>query len=110
MNQEPIYVGIDVSKSRHVGVRPGGDGWSMAYDEAGIRDLASRLQSLGPAAVVLEATGGLEVPLVASLTAAALPVVVVNPRQVHNVAALDSAQGVRMIVNNLLMVYDSITC
>ena len=57
MNQEPIYVGIDVSKSRlDVGVRPGGDGWSMAYDEAGIRDLASRLQSLGPAAVVLEAT------------------------------------------------------
>ena len=42
MNQEPIYVGIDVSKSRlDVGVRPGGDGWSMAYDEAGIRDLAS---------------------------------------------------------------------
>ena len=72
MNQEPIYVGIDVSKSRlDVGVRPGGDGWSMAYDEAGIRDLASRLQSLGPAAVVLEATGELEVPLVASLTAAA---------------------------------------
>ena len=87
MNQEPIYVGIDVSKSRlDVGVRPGGDGWSMAYDEAGIRDLASRLQSLGPAAVVLEATGGLEVPLVASLTAAALPVVVVNPRQVRDFA------------------------
>ena len=38
MKQEPIYVGIDVSKSRlDVGVRPGGDGWSMAYDEAGIR-------------------------------------------------------------------------
>ena len=87
MNQEPIYVGIDVSKSRlDVGVRPGGDGWSTAYDEAGIRDPASRLQSLEPAAVVLEATGGLEVPLVASLTAAALPVVVVNPRQVRDFA------------------------
>ena len=69
-----------------MGVRPGGDGWSTAYDEAGIRDLASRLQSLEAAAVVLEATGGLEVPLVASLTAAALPVVVVNPRQVRDFA------------------------
>ena len=87
MNQEPIYVGIGVSKSRlDVGVRPGGDGWSMAYDEAGIRGLASRLQSLGPAAVLLEATGGLEAPLAASLTAAALPVVVVNPRQVRDFA------------------------
>ena len=87
MKQEPIYVGIDVSKARQdVGVRPSGDGWSMDYDEAGIRDLASRLQSLGPAAVLLEATEALEVPLVASLSAASLPVVVVNPRQVRDFA------------------------
>ena len=36
--------------------------------------------------VLLEATGGLEVPLVAALAAAALPVVVVNPRQVRDFA------------------------
>ena len=36
--------------------------------------------------MLLEATGGLEVPLVASLAAAALPVVVVNPRQVRDFA------------------------
>ncbi len=41
---------------------------------------------LGPALVLLEATGGLELPLVASLAAAALPVVVVNPRQVRDFA------------------------
>ena len=35
---------------------------------------------------LLEATGGLEVPLVAALAAAALPVVVVNPRQVRDFA------------------------
>ena len=87
MKQKPIYVGIDVSKSRlDVGVRPGGDGWSVSYDEAGIKDLASRLESLRPAAVLLEATGGLELPLVASLAAAVLPVVVVNPRQVRDFA------------------------
>ena len=36
--------------------------------------------------VLLEATGGLELPLVAALAAAALPVVVVNPRQVRDFA------------------------
>ena len=36
--------------------------------------------------MLLEATGGLELPLVASLAAAALPVVVVNPRQVRDFA------------------------
>ena len=36
--------------------------------------------------VLLEATGGLELPLVAALAAEALPVVVVNPRQVRDFA------------------------
>ena len=35
---------------------------------------------------MLEATGGLELPLVAALAAASLPVVVVNPRQVRDFA------------------------
>ena len=59
MRQEPICVGIDVSKSRlDVSVRPGGDGWNMADDEAGIRNLAFRLQFLGPAAVLLRFVPG----------------------------------------------------
>ena len=36
--------------------------------------------------MVLEASGGLELPLVAALAAASLPVVVVNPRQVRDFA------------------------
>ena len=36
--------------------------------------------------MLLEATGGLELPLVAALAAAAVPVVVVNPRQVRDFA------------------------
>ena len=81
------YLGIDVAKARvDVAVRPSGDIWSDDYDEAGIEGLVVRLQTLGPAAVVLEATGGLEVPLVSALAAAALPVVVVNPRQVRDFA------------------------
>ncbi|MDH5700962.1 MAG: hypothetical protein OEZ41_13500 [Nitrospirota bacterium] len=39
-----------------------------------------------PTLIVLEATGGLEVPLAGTLAAAALSVVVVNPRQVRDFA------------------------
>ena len=87
MEQEPIYVGIDVAKARvDVAVRPSGDNWSVDYDETGVAGLVDRLQAMRPAAVLLEATGGLEVPLASALAAAALPVVVVNPRQVRDFA------------------------
>ena len=87
MEQEATYVGIDVAKSRvDVAARPGGDVWRVDYDESGIASLITRLQSLNPATVLLEATGGIELPLAAALAAASLPVVVVNPRQVRDFA------------------------
>ena len=87
MEGEPRFVGIDVSKARvDVAVRPTGRRWVMSYDEAGSKELVSQMVDLGPALVLLEATGGLELPLVAALAAAALPVVVVNPRQVRDFA------------------------
>ena len=87
MEQEPVFVGIDVAKDRvDVALRPSGDVWEVAYDESGVSALVSRLQSLEPSSVVLEATGGLELPLAAALTAASLPVAVVNPRQVRDFA------------------------
>ena len=45
-----------------------------------------RLRETGPALVVLEASGGLEIPLTAALASAGLPVVVINPRQVRDFA------------------------
>ena len=53
-----------------VAVRPSGDIWSAEYDETGVAGLVDRLQALGATAVVLEATGGLEVPLASALAAA----------------------------------------
>ena len=44
------------------------------------------MQQLNPVALVMEASGGLELPLVAALAAASLPMVVVNPRQVRDFA------------------------
>ena len=87
MEQEATYVGVDVAKARlDVAVRPSGVGWKVSRDEAGIRQLVSRLKALEPVMVLLEASGGLELPLVAALAAAAVPVVVVNPRQVRDFA------------------------
>ena len=83
MEGEPRYVGIDVSKAQvDVAVRPTGQIWATPYNETGVGELVSQLVDLGPAMVLLEAMGGLELPLVAALAAAALPVMVVNPRQV----------------------------
>jgi transposase len=81
-------VGIDVSKARlDVALWPSAELFSEANDEAGISKLVARLKALPSLGrVVLEATGGLEVPVVAALAAAGLPVVVVNPRQVRDFA------------------------
>jgi transposase len=81
------YVGLDVAKDHlDVHVRPTGLAWRVANDEAGIATLVARLQELRPTALVLEATGGYEVPVVAALAAAGLTPAVVNPRQARRFA------------------------
>ncbi|MGH2410140.1 MAG: IS110 family transposase [Chloroflexota bacterium] len=79
--------GIAVAKAQvDSAVRPGGEQWTVAYDEAGSAALVARLRALAPQVVVLEATGGREVPGVAHLAAVGVPVAVVNPRQVRGFA------------------------
>lgn len=79
-----VVVGIDVSKDRlDVHVLPSAERFALANDDAGVMELCARLVDLGPARVALEATGGLETLAVAALSAAGLPVVVVNPAQVR---------------------------
>ena len=94
MEQAPRYVGIDVAKAKvDVAVRPTDRKWAISYDESGVRELISQMEEMSPALVVLEASGGLELPLVAALAAAALPVVVVNPRQVRDFARATGDAG-----------------
>lgn len=82
-----LWVGIDVSKDfLDVHVRPSAQAFRVANDEDGFTDLVARLQSLRPAAVVLEATGGYEIPVVAALANAGLAPAVVNPRQARRFA------------------------
>ncbi len=85
--KEKVVIGIDVSKaSFDVAVYPTGEYWKASNDKADIAALSQRLQELAPGLIVLESTGGLELPLVSELAALSLPVVVVNPRQVRDFA------------------------
>jgi transposase len=80
-------VGIDVSKAQlDVAVGSAGAVHAFSNDAAGHRELVLRLREARPARVVVEATGGYERAAVAALAAAALPVVVVNPRRAREFA------------------------
>jgi transposase len=78
------FVGIDVAKDQlEVHLRPTGEQFIVATADASLAGLAARLQTHPPTIVVLEATGGDEVPVAAALGSAGLPVAVVNPGQVR---------------------------
>jgi len=87
MNQENLFVGIDISKAQlDVAVSPLQEKEVFAHTEEGLSRLVERLKPLSPALIVLEATGGLEMDVVTALLTAELPVVVANPRQVRDFA------------------------
>jgi transposase len=82
-----VFVGIDVSKVRlDVAVRPSGELSRVTYNANGITTVLAQLRQVRPARIVMEATCGLERPLLRALVDAALPVIVVNPRQVRDFA------------------------
>jgi transposase len=84
-----MYVGIDVSKDR-LDVASLGEGafapFHVSRDESGLKELVSRLKAYAIELIVLEATGGYERAVAATLAAAQLQPAVVNPRQVRDFA------------------------
>jgi len=87
METVTAYVGIDVAKEKlDIAVHSSDQQRTFANSDAGIGQALSCLQRLTPALIVLEATGGIEIPLTAALAVAGMPVVVVNPRQVRDFA------------------------
>lgn len=87
MSLPTTAVGIDVAKARlDVHLLPAGTAFAVTNDADGIRALVERLRPLSCVAVVLEATGGFEVPALAALAAAGLPAVAINPRQARDFA------------------------
>lgn len=87
MSTGSCFVGVDVSKDLlDVAIRPSGEGWRASNDDVGLAGLVARLEALKPEVIVLEATGGYEVPVAAALGTAKLPVAVMNPRQTRDFA------------------------
>ena len=60
--------------------------WKFANSPEGIAQTVACLKELSSALVVLEATGGMELPLVAAIAVSGIPLAVVNPRQVRDFA------------------------
>lgn len=84
MSKRKNNIGIDVSKQLlEVAVHESNFHYRCPNNPSAFAELLAELIVLQPARIVLEATGGLEKPLVAALRAVGLPVVVVNPRQVR---------------------------
>jgi transposase len=87
MQDASPFAGVDVSKARlDVALNTSEAGWSVVNSDVGIRELVERLRVLAPSLVVMEATGGFEVPVAAALAAAEIPVVIANPRQIRDFA------------------------
>jgi transposase len=81
------FIGIDVSKEQlEVAAHESDCQFRCPNRASAFGKLIAELINLRPALIVLEATGGLEIPVVGALHAAGLPVVVVNPRQVRDFA------------------------
>src|SRR5262249_27209452 len=85
--EQPVYVGIDVSKATlDVAIGPTAKRWQVANDESGIQPLVYQLNQVHSERIVLEATGGYELPALAALGCTQLPVVAINPRQAREFA------------------------
>lgn len=81
---EAVNVGIDVSKDAlDVHVHESGACFRLARDGEGLAQLIEQLRALRPRAIALEASGGYEASVAAEISAAGLPVIVLNPAQVR---------------------------
>jgi len=82
-----VFIGIDIAKDTiDISVLPSSESWTGGTASTELSETLDRLTALKPTSIVLEATGGYETRLAASLATAGLPVAVVNPRQVRDFA------------------------
>ena len=84
---ECIFAGIDVAKDQiDVCLQPADIYRTFPNEKKGFDELQKLLAHQRITLVVLESTGGLEIPVAASLGCAGIPIAIVNPRQVRDFA------------------------
>lgn len=80
----PCHVGLDVGKTElTLAVHETGETWTTGTSARELRALARTLAQRAPRVVVLEATGGYEVPVLGALAERAVPVALVMPARVR---------------------------
>jgi transposase len=83
----PLFIGIDVAKDKLDLARSDSkDILTVVNDANGIDTIIRSFKDQRPQCIVVEATGGLERPLVDALLDASLPVALVNPGHVRHLA------------------------
>lgn len=81
------YAGVSVTSSNiEASVRPTGEHWTAQAGDAGIAEIAGRLQETGPQVVVLAANGRRELPVAGRLVTEGLRCAFVPPLQVRDFA------------------------
>jgi transposase len=81
------FVGIDVAKETfELCIRPDNIRRSFRNDDEGRVEMARLLAEMKPTLVILEASGGYEIPVVEVLVLRSLKVAVINPRQIRDFA------------------------
>jgi len=87
MNTGQTYVGIDVSKENlDLAVNPKKQISRFTNTATGINKTVDYVIKTGSILVVMEATGGFEIPVAAALGESGIPTAIVNPRQVRDYA------------------------
>ncbi|MEP0913832.1 transposase [Leptolyngbya sp. GB1-A1] len=82
MQQQPQWVGIDVSKANlDVYLRPSGKQFQFNNQTSGIVELIEQLQAFEIKQVILEASGGLELEAAQALQEQGYAISIINPRQ-----------------------------
>jgi transposase len=80
-----VFVGLDVSKTvLKIAVRPSGEHWTAGVDDAGMNETAEKIRDIHPNLVVMEAHGGVELPVAGTLASLGLPFALVSPRSIKD--------------------------
>ncbi len=82
-----VYVGVDISKDHlDVCVLPANKSLTFNNDARGLDQLTERLSKEDSPIIIMEATGGYDVPIAGVLLSKGLPAVIVNPKRVRDFA------------------------
>lgn len=86
-NNTEKYVGMDISKTQiDVAMEGQKKTWAFRNDGEGIRELVNLIKKNRPTLIVVEASGGLEQPVVRELYKEQMPIAIVNPTRVRDFA------------------------